>query len=39
MEDIPGLIGLRLDSGESGSVYLTREQAWEVIDALKHWVG
>jgi len=35
----PGLIGLRLDCGDSGVVYLTKEQAREVIDELKRWVG
>ena len=36
MEDRPGLIELRLDCGDGGTVYLTREQAREVIAELQH---
>lgn len=35
MEDRPGLIGLRLDCGDAGTVYLTKEQAGEVIARLQ----
>jgi len=37
--DRPRLIGLRLDCGDAGVVYLTKEQAREVINELKRWVG
>lgn len=35
MEDQPGYIGLRMDSGDSGTVYLTRAQAEEVVLTLE----
>jgi hypothetical protein len=35
MMDSDGLIGLRLDSGEAGVVYLTKQQAKAVIDTLQ----
>ena len=35
MEDRPGFIGLRLDCGDGGTVYLTKEQAREVIAELQ----
>ena len=35
MEDVEGYIGLRLDSGDSGTVYLTKSQAQQVIDNLR----
>ena len=38
MQDRPGLIGLRLDCGDGGTVYLTKEQAREVIAELQHWL-
>lgn len=34
MEDKPGYIGLRLDCGDSGVIYLTKDQAASVIAAL-----
>lgn len=33
MEDKPGFIGLRLDCGDSGVIYFTREQALSVMAA------
>jgi hypothetical protein len=36
MEDTPGFIGLRLDCGDAGTVYLTKEQTKEVIKELRH---
>lgn len=40
MEDGPEShpIGLRLDSGDSGVVYLSKSQANEVIDCLKEYI-
>jgi hypothetical protein len=38
MEERPGVIGLRLDCGDSGRVCLTKEQAKEVIDVLQHFL-
>jgi hypothetical protein len=33
MEDRPGFIGLRLDCGDAGVIYFTKEQAMSVIAA------
>lgn len=35
MEDREGFIGLRLDSGDSGVIYFTKEQAASVIKNFK----
>jgi hypothetical protein len=35
MGEKAGLIGLRFDSGDAGVVYLTKEQAKDVIDQLQ----
>lgn len=35
MEDIDGYIGLRMDCGDSGTVYLTKQQAKQVIENLE----
>jgi hypothetical protein len=35
MMDENGLIGLRLDHGDAGVVYLTKEQARSVVDTLQ----
>jgi len=34
MEDVEGYIGLRLDCGDAGAVYFTKEQAKKVIENL-----
>jgi hypothetical protein len=34
MEDVPGYIGVRLDCGDSGTFYLTYEQATELAKQL-----
>lgn len=34
MEDMPGFIGLRLDCGDSGTIYFTPKQAINVIAEL-----
>ena len=34
MEDKPGFIGVRLDCGDSGTVYLTYDQAKELASQL-----
>jgi hypothetical protein len=36
MEDVPGYIGLRMDCGDSGAVYMTPKQAEEVIETLQY---
>lgn len=37
MLDRPGLIRLRLDCEDAGTVYMTKEQAKEVINVLQHY--
>lgn len=35
MEDVPGYVGVRMDSGDSGTVYLTHKQALDLAEQLK----
>jgi hypothetical protein len=35
----PHVIGVRLDSGDAGVVYLTRQQALDLADQLKEFAG
>jgi hypothetical protein len=34
MEDKPGFIGLRLDCGDAGTIYFTKDQAAQVVSCL-----
>lgn len=39
MEDVEGYIGIRMDSGDSGVVYLTREQAADLSEQLAKFIS
>jgi hypothetical protein len=38
MEDKEGLIGVRFDCGDSGVVYLTKDQAVDLVQQLNDWI-
>ncbi len=38
MEDVPGFIGVRMDCGDSGAVYLTQAQAADLHEQLSNFV-
>ncbi len=39
MEDIPGLIGMRMDCGDGGVVYLTYAQAHDLASQLQSFIS
>lgn len=39
MEDVEGYIGIRMDCGDSGVVYVTKEQAKDLAEQLLSFLG